>query len=249
MYISDVIERAKALHPTEYTVEEYIRWCDEVSADIRKNYDVIYDKFKVNSAQVLLPEDVSINEVAKVIVDGKELKKTDLRDFGFIYEYGERGRVLKKADGIPSELEVIYAVPHVPIRYIDEDGAAVFSEGSFVCGIPFVAGDTVRITDGDTDYTVHITNSDENTFFYRGEEIPEGERTVRFYREITEKTLLPAPYDTAYMDYVNAKASLYQGDQEAYRSFMEQYNEKMKDWRMYLTRNMPRIKSRLKNWY
>ena len=249
MYISDVIERAKALHPTEYTVEEYIRWCDEVSADIRKNYDVIYDKFKVKSAQVLLPEDVSINEVAKVIVDGRELKKTDLRDFGFIYEYGERGRVLKKADGIPSELEVIYAVPHAPIRYIDEDDAAVFSEGSFVCGIPFASGDTVKITDGDTEYTVHITDSDENTFFYRGAEIPEGERTVRFYREITEKTLLPAPYDTAYMDYVNAKASLYQGDQEAYRSFMEQYNEKMKDWRMYLTRNMPRIKSRLKNWY
>ena len=40
MYITDVIKQAKALHPSEYTDLEYIKWCDELSADIRRNYDI-----------------------------------------------------------------------------------------------------------------------------------------------------------------------------------------------------------------
>lgn len=249
MYISDVIEQAKALFPSEYTAQEYLKWCDELSADIRKNYDIVYDKFTVNSSEVLLPEEISVNEIAKIIADGKELKKTDLRDFGFIYEYGEEGRTIKKADGIPSEFEIIYAVPHYPTRYINEEGIAVFSGNRFTCDKPFLTGDTVKITDGGKEYTVHITDMENDVFFYGGAEIPDGEREVSFCREITEKTLMPAPYDTAYIDFVNAKVAMYQGDNAAYRSFMEQYNEKMKDYRMYITRNTPRIKSRFKNWY
>ncbi|MBQ7975291.1 MAG: hypothetical protein IJ300_06350 [Clostridia bacterium] len=250
MYISDVIEQAKALHPSEYTVPEYLRWCDELSSDIRKNYCFVYDKITVHSPEILLPEGVSVNEISKITADGKELKKTDLRDFGIEYEYGLQGRTIKKTDGTASDFEIVYAVPHTPTRYINEDGTAVFSGNSFSCGSPvFVTGDTVKITDGDEAYTVHITDVDDGVFFYSGAEIPEGERQVHFYREITEKTLIPAPYDTAYMDYVNAKVSMYQGDSAAYRTFTEQYNEKMKDYRMYLTRNMPRIKSRFKNWY
>ena len=249
MYISDVIEQAKALHPTEYTVEEYIRWCDELSSDIRKNYEIVYDKITVNSSEVLLPEGVSVNEIAKITADGREIKKTDLRDFGFLYEYGERGRTVKKADGTPSRLEIVYEVPHHPTRYINEEGLASFSDSSFISDKPFLTGDTVRITDGGEEYTVHITDTEGNVCFYTGAEIPDGERKVQFYREITEKTLLPAPYDTAYMDFVNAKASMYQGDSASYRSFMEQFNKKIRDYRMYLTRHMPRTKSRFINWY
>ncbi len=249
MYISDCIEQAKALFPTEYTVEEYLRWCDELSSDIRKNYDIAYDQITAHSPEVLLPEEVSVNEIAKIIVDGKELKKTDLRDFGFEYEYGERGRTLRKRDGLPSSLRIIYAVPHTATRYINEDGIAVFDGNTFTCEKPFLVGDTVKITDGEKEYTVHITDMEGNMFFYSGEEIPHGERKVGFFREITEKTLMPAPYNTAYIDFVNAKAALYQRDKGAYSSFMEQFNEKMKDYRMYLTRHMPRGKSRFINWY
>ena len=249
MYISDCIERAKALFPTEYTVQEYLMWCDELSADIRKNYDIVYDMITADSPEVLLPEGISVNEIAKIIADGKELKKTDLRDFGFEYEYGDRGRILRKTNGASGSFEIIYAVPHHPIRYTDEEGIAVFAGNTFTCDKPFLTGDTVKITDGSDEYTVHITDMEGNVFFYGGAEIPEGERTVRFYREITEKTLIPAPYDTAYIDFVNAKAAMYQGDNSAYRSFMEQFNEKMKDYRLYLTRHMPRVKSRFMNWY
>ena len=249
MYISDVIEKAKALFPAEYTVEEYLKWCDELSSDIRKNYDIVYDTIKVNSPEVLLPEGVSVNEVSKIIADGKELRKTNLRDFGFMYEYGEKGRTIKKCDGTPTEFEIIYAVPHYPVRYINEDGIAVFSGNSFVCDKPFLTGDTVKITDGDKEYIVHITDIDGEVFFYGSSEIPEGERNVHFYREIIEKTLLPAPYDVAYVDFVSAMAAMYQRDSGAYKSFMDRFNEKMRDYRMYLTRNMPRPKTRFINWY
>ena len=249
MYIADVIEKAKALYPSEYTVKEYVQWCDELSADIRRNYDIQYDKLKESSVSVMLPEDVSINDISKIIMDGRELKKTDLRDFGLEYEYLSNGRVLKKTDGMVSDFEIIYAIPYTPIKYIDEDMDVAFAGNSFIChGASFVAGDTLKITHDGTVYTAHIMETGDGNFTYAGDSISDGEKKVHVYREITDKTLLPAPYDSAYIDFVNAKVSLYQGDRNAYTTFMGQFNSKINDYRQYLTRNMPRVECKWQNW-
>ena len=250
MYISDVIERAKALHPSEYTTKEYLQWCDELSADIRRNYDIQYGKIKANSSSVLLPENVSIHDISKIIMDGRELKKTDLRDFGIEYEYLPDGKLLKKTDGSISDFEIIYATAYTPIRYIDEDMDVCFSGNSFTCpGAAFMVGDTLKITADDTVYTVHIIDIGDGGFVYEGDSVPEGEKRAHVYREITDKTLLPAPYDSAYMDFINAKIALYQGDADAYQSFMSQFSTKLSDYRSWLTRNMPRTETKFKNWF
>ena len=237
MYITDVIKQAKALHPSEYTDLEYIRWCDELSADIRRNYDIKYDSISSSGASIMLPEGITINDVSKVISGGRELKKTDLRDF-----------LSKGISDDTQSFTIIYACPHKPLRYINELKNALFEEGFFRTELNFCIGDTVKITDGELSYTVHITDFAHEGFVYEGDSVPVGEREVRFYREITDSTLIPAPYDSAYIDFVNARVSLYQGDDNAYRTFMGQFNRKINDYRHYLTRNMPRAEAKFKNW-
>ncbi len=246
MYITDVIQKAKQLHPTEYTDKEYLDWCDELSADIRNNYNIQYATIKCNAPEVLLPEGVDINRISKIIMDGHELKKTDLRDFGIDYAYFVEGRGIRKTDGSASDYEIIYALPHLPTRYINKEADVEFGDQSFSCTeATFAVGDSVKVDDT---YNVLITDVGENVFHYSGDIIPEGKRKAKLFLEITDKTLLPPPYDTAYMDFVNAKASLYQGDTAAYKTFMGQFNSKMLDYRSYLTRNMPRSEARFINW-
>ena len=249
MYITDVIKQAKALHPSEYTDMEYIKWCDELSADIRRSYDIKYKRISSSGARVMLPENVTVNDVSKIIADGKELKKTDMRNFGFSYDYSKDGVVIERSGESPGTFTVIYACPYIPLRYINLDGSAVFGEGEFMAEPDFYIGDTVKITDGHTVYTVHITGFTEGGFTYTGDAVPPGEKQVHFYREITDTTLLPAPYDSAYIDFVNAKVAMYQGDENGYKTFIGQYNRKISDYRHYLTRNMPRKEAKVKNWF
>lgn len=254
MYITNVIEIAKKLHPSEYSVEEYIRWCDELSAEIMRNYNESYSEKTETGSCVLLPPGIDIDDISKIIMDGKELDKTDLRDFGIDYRYSARGRELKKNDGTVSEFRIIYRTPHDPIRYIDTDAVFTFGDRHFVCGdVDVYSGDTLIITDGDNEYRIYVVDiavqdGEVALYLYEGDEIPAGQRTVHVYREIQDMTLLPAPYDSAYIDFCNAKVSLYQGDSAAYNAFMSQYTAKMSDYEKYITRNKARVKRKFLNW-
>ena len=254
MYITEVIERAKSLHPSEYSVLEYIRWCDEVSAEIMRNYNESYSEKTETGSSVLLPPGIEVADIAKIIMDGKELTKTDLRDFGIDYRYSARGREFKKNDGTVSEFRIIYRTPYEPIRYIDTDAVFTFGDGHFVCGdVDVYSGDTLNITDGDNEYRIYVVDivvqdGEVALYLYEGDEVPAGQRTVHVYREIQDMTLLPAPYDTAYMDFCNAKVCLYQGDSAGYNAFMSQYAAKIQDYERYITRNKPRVKRMFMNW-
>lgn len=255
MYITNVIEIAKKLHPSEYSVEEYIRWCDELSAEIMRNYNESYSEKTETGSCVLLPAGIDINDISKIIMDGKELDKTDLRDFGIDYRYSARGRELKKNDGTVSEFRIIYRTPYEPIRYVDMDVTFVTGDGFFKCpDINIYAGDTLIVTNGDSKYRIYVVDiiaDDEEgvRYIYEGDEMPSGmSKIVHVYREIQDMTLLPAPYDSAYIDFCNAKVSLYQNDSAAYNAFMSQYTAKMSDYEKYITRNKARVKAKFMNW-
>ena len=253
MYITEVIERAKSLHPSEYSALEYIRWCDEVSAEVMRNYNESYSEKTETGSSVLLPPDIDITDVAKIIMDGKELTKTDLRDFGIDYSYSARGRELKKNDGTVSEFRIIYRTPYEPIRYVDTDAELTFGDGYFMCGdIDVYAGDTLTVTSGDEVHKVYvidiIAEEDGAHYIYEGDAFPEGVQAVHVYREIQDTTMLPAPYDTAYIDFCNAKVCLYQSDSAGYNAFMSQYLTKIQDYERYITRNKPRVKRMFMNW-
>ncbi len=250
MYISEVIQRAKTLFPTEYSPKEYILWCDELSAYIRKNLDPLYQKIKCSTSCVLLPEDITINDIAKIIMGERELKKTDFRDFGIEYQYTPEGIRLAKKDEKACDFEIIYALSYRPIRYIDDTYDAEISNNRLVIkDIPLLENDTIKVTSEDTASIVTITKKDGDTYYVTGDILPTFKGQVKIYRFIKDKTLLPAPYDSAYIDFVNAKASLYQGDKHAYNAFMSQYNSKISDYKYWLNRNKPRTEARFKNWF
>lgn len=248
MYISDAIAYAKRLVPSEYTSDEYLRWCDELSADIRRNYDIQYGKFTDRGNLILLPEGVTENDIAKIVMDGKELKKTNLLDFGIRYEYTNAGRFLKKTDSSVSDFEIIYKIPYSAIRYVNEDCEASFTDGRFSAPVHILPGDNLQITAGENKYMIIVTDMDNEGYTYIGEAVPTGTYNVNILRQVTEETLLPPPYDSAYIDFLNAKVCLYQGDTNGYRTHAEQYNTKLRDYRTYLSRNMPRNVIKFTNW-
>lgn len=253
MYITEAIERAKQLHPNEYSVKECIDWCDELSSDIMRNYNEQYGKITAGAAhEVLLPENVLIEDVARVIMDGKELDKTNLLGFGVQWEYSVHGRTLKKTDDGVSDFEIIYRQPHIPTRYIDTDCEITAGDGYFKCDdIGIYAGDTLKIKSGESEYTVYITDivtGDSGTkYMYSGDTLTSGNVNIR--REIQDMTLLPAPYDAAYIDFLNMKVSLYQGDESGYQAFTAQFSAKMSDYSAYINRNKPREKKKIINWW
>ena len=253
MYITDVIQKAKELHPNEYTVKECIDWCDELSSDIMRNYAETYNKINVGAVhEVSLPENVNIDDVERIVMDGLELDKTNLLGFGVKWEYGPNGRVLKKTDGGISDFEIIYKLPHTPIRYIDSDCEITVSDGYFMCDdIGIFAGDTLKIKSGQNVFTVHITDiltdNDGTKYYYSGDTLTGGKVNIK--REIQDVTLLPPPYDSAYIDFVCLKVSLYQGDESGYQAFASQFASKMNNYSAYITRSKPRERKRIKNWW
>ncbi len=246
MYITEVIEKAKALHPSEYSVKEYIGWCDELSSDLALNYIKEYKKREYSGvSEILLPEGVSIYNISKIIIDGREIKKSTLNDFGYEYEYQVEGRSLKKRSGGAFDATVIYIQPHVPIRYIDEDAEITVSDGGFKCDdIGIYVGDTLKIGDK----VVHITDYDEDSGWrYEGDALEAG--THHIYREIQDKTIAEAPYDTMYIDFVNMKVAKYQGDSNAYRNFTQYFNNKAEDFHRYINRSRPSEERKFINWW
>ena len=92
MKIMRAIEKADALCPNPYTLEEKLDWCDEVTAEIRRNilkeYDVI--ETEINSRGELdLPDDIPFDRIEVVHLNGQMLNKQDFRSF--VQNFDENG--------------------------------------------------------------------------------------------------------------------------------------------------------------
>lgn len=250
MYITEVIEKAKSLHPNEYTVEECIDWCNEFSAEISKLFELDRVCIKLNSeGEVLLPQGTDICDILRVYADGRLIRKADLQDFGYEISYSENGICFKRKSDVPHETEIICRKPYTPVRVIDSEKKVKASNSVLECDENLFVGDTVKISYDGSEHTIYITDVTDNGFVFDGNIGFDGEKKVRIKREITEKTLLSSPYDTAYIDFICAKCALYQGDCETYNAFTAQITEKLKGYRLYLTQNMPRTKSKFYNWW
>ena len=63
------IEKADALCPNKYSLEEKIEWCDELSADLKRNvikeYEVIETKSS-SKGEITVPDGLDINNIQKL---------------------------------------------------------------------------------------------------------------------------------------------------------------------------------------
>ncbi len=265
MYINEVIRLVNKYYPSEYDKNEMYIWCNEVSSMLSvEERLIVREKFlpAAKDGAVLLPEGVDMENVYGVYRDGRRLDKLDYRTFGS----GGRGIRAGICGGI---VRLVYFEPYRPIRAVNYRGSVTVngSDGYFELYCPdILPGDSVTITfltagggaekklegvmvmgaeptgngirynacspDGSFEAAGAVTGSD-----------------VLVTRDVTDKTVCDAPFDTMYADYILAKINMYQRDMEAYNQFMTAFNSRLAAYRRWLADRMPSGDGKLHGWW
>jgi len=137
------IERADALCPNPYTLEEKISWCDEVTASLRRNIIKIYGVIETEvdgCGELVLPDDIPFERVELVYVGNQLFNKYDFRSFADNF-------CAPRETGIKQKFRVVYLVLPKPVRNPEIVGE--FNTGTDTIEItesPFITGDTIEIT-------------------------------------------------------------------------------------------------------
>lgn len=232
MELLQVIAQADALLPNPYTREEKLRWCDEVSASIRREIKKIYNTVEtmVDEAGALeLPDDIAFEDIETVYLNGKPMEKLDFRSFA----------AGMTPDGVhfPAELTLVYLTRAMPVRYFSLQGQFDVSEN-------FIKLDQAELYPGDCLEWVLLDDPEdtpdwsqsrrcyvmdrvydglvveENTF------TPQTAAPMALRRVIDDRTEVDEiPYDGLYLEYLLAKMALYQRDFDGYSAHMTLYNQ------------------------
>lgn len=233
MKIMEAIERADALCPNHYTLEEKLSWCDEVSAELRrgpmKTYDMIETEID-SFGCVQLPDGLPFERIEAVFYNEKLLDKQDFRSF--IRDYKDSGM----AFAMPKHIKAVYLTLPEKIRNID-------IRGEFDTGVnciemefqPFKEEDKLEIAEiSDLEDTpvweeavsAYVMEAWQDKIILDRDELTAqtGARLAirRIIDDVTE--IDEAPYDSMYIEYILAKAALYQHDYVGYNAHMTQYN-------------------------
>ena len=270
MYINDVIRRVRGYYPNEYDTTELYSWCDEVSAILAVEDRPTYkEKVLPLSADgtVYLPDGVKFENIERVIADGVELKKEDIRDFAKstinIKGYNAKVRdasILPKA----SSVTVVYLAPYEPIRLCKYNGSIKIHNSSTIKikNSDFVVGDILTMQGSDNnviapavpviqidyepfdEYAYTLTSTDDAL-----SDITSTDFNGIITRTVTDETLCDAPYDSMYIDYVIAKINMYQRDIAAYNQHMTLFNSKLDSYKKWIVSRMPQSRSTFINWW
>lgn len=233
MKIMKAIEKADALCPNPYTLEEKLDWCDEVTAEIRRNilkeYDVI--ETNVNSRGELdLPDDIPFDRIEVVYIGNQTLSKQDFRSF--VQNHDE----CSVSFGIPKRLKLVCLRIPPKIRNIDIRGEFNTGENYIEMEMPeFKEGDKIEIAELDNasdtvDWSTVISayvieSSLDKIILDRDALTAQTAAKLAIRRVIDDETAAAdAPYDSMYTEYILAKMALYQHDYVGYDAHMTQYN-------------------------
>ena len=266
MLINEVIDRADRLIDNEYTREEKYHWCDVVSSELLKMYRRSFKRARLHrwrDGMFLLPQDCGFDGIEKLIFMGREIPKQDMRTYGFEPVNVGGGRTYiqyrsyrnKHKDGrletCSDTIDVVYLASYRPIRRISLEAASLTvpetkgRKSEIIMGrdCPFMNGDVVEVTCGDTKVTLNIIRrtadfDDESmTMFFRlecgegeADALPTGESRADMRRIVTDRTVCDAPYDELYIDYICAQICFYQRKHDVYLRFIERYNARVKEY-------------------
>ncbi len=254
MEILRAIELADALCPNQFTLDEKVLWCDEVSAEIRrhiiKKYNVLETSFEGENS-FCLPPQISPELIEKVIVGKRKFNKTDFRTANTDFLSVD-----------PKErVKIIYLDLPAPTRIVEIKGEFNTSENIInIDNSPFVQGDKLQITplshihdepDPDVSLYAYVLDITEKQIIL-DRDILEAETSsmLSVNRVITDITEIDeAPYDRMYVEYILSKIALYQHDYASYNAHMMQYNSLFESARReYFTRNPMTTQVSFKNY-
>ena len=233
MKIMEAIDRADALCPNPYTLEEKLSWCDEVNAELRRGPIKSYDMIEIDIDSfgcVQIPDDLSFERIEAVFYNGVLLDKQDFRTF--IRDYKDGGT----AFALPKRLKAVYLTLPEKIRNTDV-------RGEFNTGInyiememqPFEEEDRLEISElSDLSDEPDWENAAEayvmevqpdRIILDRDALTAQTAARLAMRRIIDDSTEIDeAPYDSMYVEYILAKIALYQHDYVGYNAHMTQYN-------------------------
>ncbi|MEE1013397.1 MAG: hypothetical protein U0L92_03685 [Clostridia bacterium] len=229
MQLMKVIEMADMFCPNPYTLEEKLRWCDEVTASIRRDIKKVYTTIEttVSSPEdIQLPDNLSFEDVEVAYLNGQPMDKLDFRSF----------LVGQTAVAAPGKLKLVFLEQPYPVRNITIQGEFDLSENFIkIPEPPFAAGDTLEwvalespedTPDWSQAGICYVLDAvydgimvGEDTF------TPQTAAPLALRRVIDDHTEVDeAPYDGMYVEYLLAKMALYDHDYTAYGAHMAQYN-------------------------
>jgi hypothetical protein len=268
MYINDVIRKARSYFPSEYDLTELYCWCDEVSAMLSVIDRPTYRErvFSVSDdGTILLPDGVTIENIEKIIVSGRELRKSDMRTFGN-KTVNIKGALPRSEDVPPARsayATIVYQAPYRAIRLSRYNGEASVDKDAGVIYIntnDFHTGDTLILQiNGQTISDIPLLGIEYNTDLgkYELHSVPEAlsevdeteSESATITRVVTEKTVCDSPFDSMYIDYILAKIGMYQRDYTAYNQYMQSFNSRLAAYKKWIAERLPKGHSELINWW
>lgn len=233
MEILRAIERADALCPNHYTLEEKLCWCDEVTAQLRRNIIKVYDMIETEidgTGNVMLPDDIPFERVENLYYGNQVLEKQDFRSFmSRLSETDIKYRT-------PRKIRAVYLSMPGPICRFEIKGEFNASENVIeITAPPFAEGDKIEICvladikdepKWEAARCAYIIEKSNDKIILDGDVLDaQTMAPLAIRRVITDFTAIDeAPYDTMYIEYILAKMALYQHDYTSYNAHMTQYN-------------------------
>ena len=230
MLLTDAITMADTLCPNAYSLEEKLRWCDEVTAGIRRDIKKIYTTWETTvtpNEELHLPEHIAFADIDSATLNGVYLGKVDVRSLlAGKHPLSHSGGTLRLA---------VLKQP-VPVRHHCIRGEFDLSENFIrITAPPFEVGDTlewVALSSKEEEPDWENANSCyvidavyDGLVVDRDAFVPQTAAPLAIRRVIDDCTEVDeAPYDSMYVEYLLAKMALYQRDYAAYSAHMTQYN-------------------------
>ena len=255
MYINEVIRRVREEFPNEYSLRELYAMCDEVSAMLSQENRPFFRECTLAVSEdgtVVLPAGVKFEYIERIIADGRELNREDVRVFN------KKTMNIKPLNA--HSVTVIYQKPYTPIRLPRYKGTAEIDANNgniYVDHHEFIPGDILNIQVGDKTLPelplVSTSYSVDKEKAVLELSVPldcdTGESEIIITRTITEDTVCDAPFDRMYIDYIIAEIKYRQGDMTAYNQNMTRFNSRLSAYRSWLAERMPNKHTSFKNWW
>lgn len=231
--ILEVIDRVDTLYPNAYTMDEKLRWCDEINAMINQETTLHYDSIECTAKEneeIMLPSGVDFDNIECVYADGVRLDKTDLRSYGL---FPSNNGVMPCLN--INKIKLVFLKPPTSIRNIENIGTFDVHGNYIEMTFPNLeAGDTIDITNEfNSDDEPYYKNSERyyicsvevNGIYLDRDMNIEGDNIrLAIRRIITDSTIVPPPYDAMYIEYILARMAHYQHDYNTYKACQTQFN-------------------------
>ncbi len=231
MELLQVIQTADSLCPNPYSREEKLRWCDEVSAGIRREIKKIYNTVETvvhGPEELVLPDDIDFADIETAYINGRLMDKLDFRSFA--------AGTIPTGVSFPARIKLVFLTRAMPVRMVNLKGNFDVSEN-------FIQLDSPELYPGDCIEWVLLENLEEEPDWSRANRTyiidqvydglmveentftPQTGAPLAIRRVIDDLTEIDElPYESMYIEYLLAKMAMYQRDYTGYNAHMTQYN-------------------------